>query len=118
MSVNVAKNHFLGKDGYQRMNCAQSVLNAFKETFDLTDETVESFKAYGSGKAPEGLCGAFYAAKYVIEHADEREKTDILERYFTEQAGALQCRQIRECKKLSCLGCVEKSSEFLVKWQG
>jgi hypothetical protein len=59
MPVNTAKNHYLGKEGCKRMNCAQSVINAFKEKFDLKKETIELFKVYGAGRAPEGLCGAF-----------------------------------------------------------
>ena len=36
-----------------------------------------------------------------------------IEKYFIEQAGAVKCYEIRTCKKLSCLGCVEKGAAFL-----
>jgi len=112
MPVNTAKNHYLGKEGCKRMNCAQSVICAFKDKFGLNEEVIEAFRAYGGGRAPDGLCGAYYAAKYLL-HKDSEEKACELENYFLEQAGAVKCHEIRGAKKLSCLGCVEKSSEFL-----
>jgi hypothetical protein len=45
----------------------------------------------------------------------DKEKIAELEEYFLEHAGALECSNIRGLKKLSCVGCVEKSSEFLEK---
>lgn len=114
MPVNTAKNHYLGKDGYKRMNCAQSVISAFKEKFDLSTEIIESFRAYGAGRAPEGLCGAFYAARYILEKSAADKSTE-LEKYFLDQAGAVKCHEIRAGKKLSCIGCVEKCAEFLEK---
>lgn len=96
------------------MNCAQSVLSAFKEKFNLDDDLVDSFKAYGGGRAPAGLCGAYYAVKFIVDRHD-KEKAEKLEQYFLEHAGALECSHIKQLRKLSCVGCVEKSSEFLEK---
>ena len=62
MSVIEAKKNYIGQSGYKRMNCAQSVLSAFK-------------------------------GKYHLE-----------------------CSNIRALRKLSCVGCVEKSAEFLEKF--
>jgi len=115
MSANVAKNHFLGKEGLRRLNCAQAVASAFQEKYDLSAETLEAFRAFGSGSAPEGLCGAYYAAKYILEKNEAQGEANRLERYFLEQAGDIRCSRIRACRKLSCLGCVEKSAEFLEK---
>ncbi len=116
MPVNTAKNYYTGKDGHKRMNCAQSVICAFKEQFGLCEEIVESFNAYGGGRAPDGLCGALYAAKYILEKGVDPAKANELEKYFLEKAGAVRCHDIRGERKLSCLGCVEKSSEFLEKY--
>ncbi len=113
MPVNAAKNYYLGKEGYRRMNCAQSVISAFKERFGLSMKTVEAFRAYGAGRAPEGLCGAFYAARYILEKNTTEEKSAELEKFFLDQAGAIKCHEIRECRKLTCIGCVEKCAEFL-----
>lgn len=114
MSAIKAKNHYTGLGGCKRMNCAQSVLCAFKEDFNIADDLVEAFKSYGGGNAPDGLCGAYYAVKFILDKVD-KEKTQELEKYFLENAGALECTNIRGMRKLSCVGCVEKSSEFLEK---
>ena len=115
MPVNTAKNHFLGKEGFKRMNCAQSVISAFKDKFSLNSEIIDSFSTYGAGIAPGGLCGALYAAKFILEKNAEGEQSTELEKYFLVHAGAIKCNEIKSCKKLSCLGCVEKSTEFLKK---
>lgn len=107
MPVETAKNYYLGKAGYKRMNCAQSVVCAFKEKFKLDDNTVESFGSYGAGNAPGGLCGAFYAAKCILEKYAAAGKLSELETLFLEQAGSVKCNDIRKARKLSCLGCVE-----------
>lgn len=69
------------------MNCAQSVISAFKEKLDLNTETIELFRAYGAGRAPDGLCGALYAAKYILEKNAAEEKSIELENFFLNQAG-------------------------------
>lgn len=113
MSAIQAKNNYTGQNGCKRMNCAQSVLSAFKEDFNIGEDMLEAFKSYGGGKAPNGLCGAFYAVKYIINKQQNHEKVAELEEYFLKHAGALECSNIRGLRKLSCVGCVEKSSEFL-----
>jgi len=70
---------------------------------------------YGGGRSPDGLCGALYAVKYILNNQQDKEKLAELKEYFLENAGALECSNIRGMKKLSCVGCVEKSSEFLEK---
>jgi hypothetical protein len=114
MSAIKAKNYYTGQGGCQRMNCAQSVLSAFKDNFSINDEIFEKFNNFGGGRAPDGLCGALYAVKYIIsKQQEDKEKIAELEEYFIEHAGALECSNIKGMKKLSCVGCVEKSSEFL-----
>ena len=45
-----------------RLNCAQSVLHAWREVVGDTTLAVSDLKPAGAGRAPEGLCGAVYAA--------------------------------------------------------
>ncbi|WP_242837411.1 C-GCAxxG-C-C family protein [Desulfitobacterium metallireducens] len=113
MSVEKARNNYIGK-GCTRKNCAQSVSDAFKETFDLENEMIDSMESCGTGRAPGGVCGAYYAGKRIAERQDKQNALEF-EKYFREQAGALECKTIRGLRKLPCVGCVEKSSEFLEK---
>lgn len=114
MSIIKARNNYTGQGGCTRLNCAQAVLCAFKEKFNIEGDLVEAFKAYGGGRAPGGVCGAYYAAKCIIDRCD-KEKEDELKQYFLEHAGALECSSIKGLRKLSCVGCVEKGSEFIEK---
>ena len=112
MSIEKAKKYFLGGPSHERFNCAQAVLKAFQEKFSITDELISQCKAYGTGKAPEGCCGAFYAAKYILEkHSPEKCKD--LENKFIAEAGSTKCKEIRTLRKLSCLGCIEKAGAML-----
>lgn len=112
MAVEKAKSYYLGQNGYKRMNCAQSIISVFMEDNPQKESLIEAFGRYGGGNAPEGLCGAFYAAKYILEN-NYNMKRDDFERYFMEHTGALKCHEIKGLRKLSCVGCVEKSAEFL-----
>ena len=113
MHVKIAKNHYLGQEGAKRLNCAQSIISAFKDKYDFDEKIIDSFWQFGSGRAPDGQCGAYYAAKYILENKRADIKTDKLDQYFIEQAGSLVCHDIRKSKKLSCARCVEKSAEFI-----
>ncbi len=113
-AVNSAKNYYLGKEGYKRMNCAQSVVSAFKKELKIDENIIDSFKSFGGGNAPDGMCGAYYAARYMLQQCSADKQLSELEKYFLNCAGDIKCKEIRLGRKLSCIGCVEKSSEFLV----
>lgn len=112
MPVNRAKKHYLGHDGFERLNCSLSIVTAFQDELMLKEDYVRSFKAFGGGRAPEGICGAFYAANMLL-NSIYPDNIKEFEKYFLEQASSIKCKEIRENKKLSCVGCVEKSSEYL-----
>ncbi|MFA6320609.1 MAG: C-GCAxxG-C-C family (seleno)protein [Candidatus Omnitrophota bacterium] len=112
MSLEKAKKHYQGKAGSDKMNCGQAVIAAFREKFLVGDEDVKIFAGYGSGKAPEGVCGAYYAAKFMLE-GKHKDKIRACEEMFLLNAGSVKCKEIRALKKLPCLGCVEKIAEFL-----
>ncbi|MBU0686841.1 MAG: C-GCAxxG-C-C family protein [Candidatus Margulisbacteria bacterium] len=108
MPIEKAKKHYLGKDNHERLNCAESILRAFPE---LSKDAKDSL-CKGGGRAPGGKCGAYCAAKFILEkHAPEKLKE--FENYFKNLAGSLKCDEIRRNRKLSCLGCVEKAAEYL-----
>ena len=112
MSRIKAKELYMGLNGNKKHNCAQAVIAGFKDKFSLEDELVASFAGYGGGKAPEGCCGALYAAQHVLKSASS-EEIEKCNEAFIKAAGSNKCREIRSMKKLVCLGCVEKAAEFL-----
>ena len=103
MPIKKARNHYLGKENCPRLNCAQAVLAGF----DTPENIIDEFTLYGSGNAPDGWCGAAYATAYLLKNKA------FVEKYFTEKAGSVKCQEIRANKKLSCIGCVEKSAELV-----
>ena len=89
----------------RRYNCAQSVAaGAGRE--DLTSD----FAAMGGGRAPDGLCGALYAALQLLPE----EKQEAAREAFQAKAGSLYCREIKSGTGFSCAECVELA-EKLVK---
>ena len=91
-----------------RLNCAQSVLHAWREVFGNTAITVPELKPFGAGRAPEGLCGAIYAACLLaLDRAEE------LKAAFAAGIGSLYCKEIRAAKTHSCAECVAEAAEML-----
>lgn len=95
-----AKKYFRGDEKY---NCAQAVLAAF----DSEHEKLVSAKSFGSGRAPDGLCGALHSAKELLG----AEKHEQLMTEFCAAAGSLRCREIRALGKFKCQDCVAFAAE-------
>lgn len=97
----------------KRGNCAMSVAYGYaRATGKSEDEAVkaaEMFRAFGGGKAPDGLCGALYAAKMMQpDHAES------IEDFFKRGAhGCTKCAEIRPNKIIPCNRCVELAGEAL-----
>ncbi|MBF0331831.1 MAG: C-GCAxxG-C-C family protein [Candidatus Omnitrophica bacterium] len=106
MSVEKARAHYTGTSGHRKLNCAQAVVSAFKEKFDMSEDMIERFSAYGGGRAPDGQCGSLYAARVMLEKSYPTRIKDC-EDVLLSSAGSLKCREIRAGRKLSCVGCVE-----------
>ncbi len=115
MSIDKAKNIFLGRDGEKRQNCAQTVLSAFKKEMNIDENLIDLAKSYGGGRAPEGVCGAYWSAKAIIDKYCCPEKAEEFENHFREKASSLSCKEIRAKRQLSCLGCIEESAKFIVQ---
>ena len=88
-------------------NCAQCVAKAF----DADDSFVSELSAFGGGRAPEGLCGALYAAMQLADEADR----PALRAAFREAAGAETCREIKGTCRTPCAECVRLAADFLEK---
>ncbi|MCP4652879.1 MAG: C_GCAxxG_C_C family protein [Candidatus Omnitrophica bacterium] len=104
MEVESAK-HYYGK-GH---NCAQAILKAFQSKFNISDRQIEDASTLGRGKAKNGVCGALYAAGWLLP----RNKSEILDKSFQSVAGSIKCKEIRKLNKLSCANCVEFCARFL-----
>lgn len=87
-------------------NCAQAVACGA----DREDLKVE-LASCGGGKAPEGLCGALYAALLIAP----AEKHEEIKREFAAKAGFQTCREIKTVSKFPCADCVAAASELLEK---
>ncbi len=99
MQVEKAIALYFGKTG-QKYNCAESVVAAF-------DEDPTAFSACGRGNAPEGWCGAAYAAASLSSSHEEVEKA------FRESAGCVTCHGIRHMRKMPCPACVEMGARLV-----
>ena len=104
---NKAKELFHGE---QRYNCAQAVLAAFQDRYEVSQERIDEFKAFGGGRAVDGLCGALYAG--LTLSPDEQTKLAMKEA-FERLAGSHKCREIRKNGKLPCPECVALAAEML-----
>ena len=94
----------------ESLNCAQSILKGYQEEFEISDEKIKEFKAFGGGRAEGNMCGALYAASSLIQDDNIREN---LISDFAEQTGSTCCRVIRKANKISCKECVRIASELL-----
>ena len=91
-----------------RLNCAQSVLYAWREVVGDTALAVADLKPAGAGRAPDGLCGAIHAACLLAPNRAEELKAA-----FVAGVGSLYCKEIRAAKEHSCAECVAEAAEML-----
>ncbi len=94
----------------ERLNCAQSVLKAYKDRHGVSDEQILQAKADGGGRAVDGMCGALYAA--VVLAGSEDDKSRICAE-FEQVAGARRCRDIKSGSGYPCDKCVELAAELV-----
>ena len=112
-----AKKLFLGlQKGYKRLNCAQSIAEAFRNEYGfITEDTVKEFKKKGYGKAPNGECGMLYAAKYIFEKNGNPDRAHEFEKHFIEFAGTTQCNELIKKKIPFCAYCIDETAKFIDK---
>lgn len=96
------------------MNCCESVAHAFQDAVPLSPEELQSFAGFGGGRAPEGYCGAVYAAKRLLE-TSAPDKVVTLHEIFNGLAGSVKCREIKALRKISCLECVTQAAGTVEK---
>lgn len=97
----------------EKRNCAEAVVGALQKVSGKDPEVTENLSECGFGGAPQGLCGAVYAAQLVLPEA----KKDAINRRFLEAAGSLLCEEIRKMRRISCTACVKLAATMLEKKQ-
>ena len=97
----------------KRGNCAMAVAYGYARATGKSEAeavaAAEMFRSFGGGKAPEGSCGALYAAKMMQpDHAES------IDEFFRRGAkGYTKCAEIRPNKIIPCNRCVELAGEAL-----
>lgn len=94
----------------ERLNCAQSILKGHKSDFNVTDEMIDDFRAFGGGRAEGNMCGALYAAAHL---AESKEAEQHIIDNFRDQTGYTACKELKREGKTSCSECVRIASELL-----
>ncbi|MBQ9095769.1 MAG: hypothetical protein IJY53_05490 [Akkermansia sp.] len=85
-------------------NCAQTICAAFGR-----EDLIESMKACGGGKAPDGTCGALYAAMTLAG-----DKAETIRTAFTATHGACTCRELKGgSPRVACQDCVKTAAALL-----
>ena len=97
----------------KRGNCAMSVAYGYARATGKSEaeavETAEMFRNFGGGRAPDGQCGALYAAKMM-----QPDHAEAIEDFFKRGAqGFTRCKEIRPAAVIPCNRCVELAGEAL-----
>jgi len=105
-----ALDHYKSRQG----NCAQSVALAWRDKQEPEADHHDRLSGFGRGQAPEGTCGALYAARELVGKALGQASKDKLTTLFKEKAGGYTaCRDIRKNRTLPCTECVALAAELL-----
>jgi hypothetical protein len=91
-----------------RLNCAQSVLHAFQQHRNVSEEDIAQARRLGNGRAEDGLCGALYAALELVRDPSAR---DSLRSAFVAEAGSDKCDDI----SIPCVECVRLAASLLAE---
>ena len=91
--------------------CSQAVILGFENEFGTTAEDVTLAGEWRGGRAPEGICGALYAANYLLAKRGLAPITD----EFSAVAGSPHCRGIKgpEGTHYPCLECVKLADQLV-----
>lgn len=84
-----------------RHNCAQAVCAALGR-----EDLLEAVSACGTGRAPDGVCGALYGA-LLCTPVQSREE---LKRRFVEKLGYSHCRELKKEGCVPCRDCVASAA--------
>lgn len=92
-------------------NCAQAIQKSFQDITKLSDETIElEYRPKGGGRAENGICGALYAAKQII---NDSAKAQEIEEEFCKRLGGVTCKELKQNLKVPCIQSVAIAEEIL-----
>ncbi|ELP91899.1 hypothetical protein EIN_398290 [Entamoeba invadens IP1] len=89
-------------------NCAMSVtLGYSRVTGKNYDTLLAQCKGYGGGHAPEGYCGALYAAMQI---AGPEKEEEVKKKFMETSKGCIKCKEIRGGNIIPCNTCVRTAA--------
>ena len=92
-------------------NCAQCIVYKWNALFADNGQFAEAAKSHGAGRAPEGLCGALFAAASAVpNHRDE-----IIEE-FKAKNGATTCMELKVTLNVPCKQCIDVADDLVEKY--
>ena len=94
----------------EKLNCSQAILKGFQKEFDITDQEIEEFRAWGGGRAEGGVCGALFAAEHLLRQIGKKSVVG----EFYKKAGGVLCSDIKE-KQFTCAEYVCIADELVQK---
>lgn len=84
-------------------SCAQTIYAAFSDAPNA--DGMSAMKAASAGRAPDGLCGALYAAKLI-----KPDSAAEIEQKFKASTGATKCAELKTVYKTPCSECVRAAA--------
>lgn len=94
-----------------RHNCAQCIVYKWNKLFENNAQFIEASQGYGVGRAPEGMCGALYAAINALPNHKDEILSD-----FKAKNGALTCKELKQELGVPCPTCVDVADELIEKY--
>jgi hypothetical protein len=94
----------------ENLNCAQAILKGFQKEFDITEQEIEEYRAWGGGRAEGGTCGALFSAERLLRQVGKGSVV----RQFSQRTGGTLCSEIKE-KQFTCAEYVRIADELVEK---
>lgn len=82
--------------------CAQAILKGFQKECSVSEEDIDAFIEFRGGRAPEGVCGAVYAANHLLKE----KGLGTINEDFAKEAGSDKCFEIKTVHRFPCPDCI------------
>lgn len=89
--------------------CAQAILKGFQNEFLISEAEVDAFIEYRGGRAPEGICGAVYAANHLLGKVGK----DGIDEDFEKISGSVKCLEIKSTYHFPCPECIKLADKLI-----